>query len=99
MPLVVTSDFLRSKVHRASGSGRGKAQCDLACFHGISLERVLNPLVSLMGRLVACSARISVDRQTDSLQYIHRETERLYTVTLTAHARRGLEKIDQLVAG
>ena len=38
---------------------------------------VLNPLVSLMGRLVACSARISVDRQTDRR-------------TLAAHARRGL---------
>ena len=40
---------------------------------------VLKPLVSLTGRLVACSARISVDRQTD------RQTERL---TLAAHARR-----------
>ena len=37
-------------------------------------------LVSLISRLVACSPRIVVDRQT------HRTT----TVTLAAHARRGL---------
>ena len=51
-----------------------------ACFHAIYLERsrfrkichfsfrvgvVLKPLVSLMDRLVTCSARIRVDRQTD----------------------------------
>ena len=40
----------------------------------------LKLLVSLISRLVACSARIVVDRQT------HRTT----TVTLAAHARRGL---------
>ena len=39
---------------------------------------VLKPLVSLIGRLVACSARISVDT--------HTQTD---TVTLAAHARRG----------
>ena len=59
----------------------------LACFHAISLERsrfskiarqfhfralvALKMLVSLISRLVACSARIVVDRQTD------RHTERL----------------------
>ena len=60
-----------------------------ACFHAISLERscfghvnihllvVHNPLVPLIGRLVACSARTRADRQTT-------------TVTLAAHARRGL---------
>ena len=51
----------------------------LACFHAISLERkrfskiatffpalvALNLLVSLISRLVACSARIVADRQTD----------------------------------
>ena len=52
----------------------------LACFHAISLERsrfskiatffflalvALKQLVSLMSRLVACSPRIVVDRQTD----------------------------------
>ena len=42
----------------------------------------LKLLVSLISRLVACSARIVVDRQT------HRTT----TVTLAAHARRGLMK-------
>ena len=66
----------------------------LACFHAISLERsrfseiatfffpalvALKLLVSLMSRLVACSPRIDVDRP-------HRTT----TVTLAAHARRGL---------
>ena len=35
-----------------------------------------------MSRFGACSARISGDRQT--------HTERLYTITLAAHARRGL---------
>ena len=67
-----------------------------ACFHGISRTQsfqenrpfifqacvVLKPLVSLMGRLVACSARISVDTHTDRQQTT--------TVTLAAHARRGL---------
>ena len=43
---------------------------------------VLNPLVSLMGRLVACSAGISVDT--------HTQTDKPTTVTLVAHARRGL---------
>ena len=41
----------------------------------------LKLLVSLISRLVACSARIVADRQT------HRTT----TVTLAAHARRGGE--------
>ena len=40
----------------------------------------LKLLVSLISRLVACSARIDADKQT------HRTT----TVTLAAHARRGL---------
>ena len=58
----------------------------LACFHAISLERsrfskiatlffpalvALNLLVSLISRLVACSARIVGDKQTN------RHTERL----------------------
>ena len=42
----------------------------------------LNPLVSLFGRLIARSARIT-DKHTD----IHTHTD----VTLAAHARRGLE--------
>ena len=56
----------------------------LACFHAISLERsrfskiatlfflvALNLLVSLISRLVACSARIVGDKQTNK-QTIHR---------------------------
>ena len=70
----------------------------LACFHAISLEHshfnkiatlfpalvALNLLVSLISRLVACSARIVADKQRD------RQTHRTTTVTLAAHARRGL---------
>ena len=68
----------------------------LLCFHAISLERshfskigtlffmplyiALKLLVSLVSRLVACSMRIVVDKQT------HRPS----TVTLAAHAHRGL---------
>ena len=48
----------------------------------------LTLLVSLISRLVACSARIVVDRHTDT--QIHRQTHRTTTVTLAAHARRGL---------
>ena len=44
----------------------------------------LKLLVSLISRLVACSARIVVDRQTN------RQTHRPTTVTPAAHARRGL---------
>ena len=44
----------------------------------------LKLLVSLISRLVACSSRIVADRQTD------RQTHRTTTVTLAAHARRGL---------
>ena len=40
----------------------------------------MKPFVSLMGCLIACSFRIAGDRQTDQV----------YTVTLTAHACRGL---------
>ena len=45
--------------------------------------QILKLLVSLIGRFVACSARISVDT--------HRQT-----VTLAAHARRGLIKVQTL---
>ena len=47
----------------------------------------LKLLVSLISRLVACSARIVVDRQTD--RQTHRQIHRMTTVTLTAHAHRG----------
>ena len=64
----------------------------LACFHAISLERsrfskiatLFFLLVSLISRLEACSARIDADKQTN------RQTHRTTTVTLAAHARRGL---------
>ena len=46
----------------------------------------LNLLVSLFGRLVACSGRISGTRQTDG------RNDRPSTITLAAHARRGLIK-------
>ena len=48
----------------------------------------LNRLVSLMSRLVACSARIVADRQTN--RQTDRQTHRTTTVTLAAHSRRGL---------
>ena len=74
----------------------------LACslgFHAITFERstfryfknqasvALNPLVSLFGRLVARSARISGTGQTDGRT--DGKTDRPSTVTLAAHARRG----------
>ena len=46
----------------------------------------LNPLVPLFGHLVACSARISADRQTDT--HTHTHTHRASTVTLAAHAHQ-----------
>ena len=48
----------------------------------------LNPLVSLFGRFVARSARISGTGQTDGRT--DRQNDRPSTVTLAAHARRGL---------
>ena len=71
-----------------------------ASVYGISLKRsrvrkialifqvlvVLKTLVLLMGRLVACNARIAADRQTDRQTDLHRPS----TVTLVAHVHRGL---------
>ena len=48
----------------------------------------LEPLVSLMSRFGACSSRISGDRHTH--RQTDRQTHRTTTVTLSAHARRGL---------
>ena len=45
----------------------------------------LNPLVSLIGRLVARSGRKSGNRRTDG------RNDKTTTVTLAAHARRGLQ--------
>ena len=46
------------------------------------------PLVSLNSRLVACSARIVVHTHTHT--HTHTLTHKPSTVTLAAHARRGL---------
>ena len=53
---------------------------------------VLNPLVSLFGRLVARSGRIRGTGQTDG-----RTDGRNERVTLAAHARRGLIIVYRLV--
>ena len=45
---------------------------------------VLNPLVSLISYPVACSAKIAVDRQTDT------HTHKLSTVTLAEYVHQGL---------
>ena len=50
---------------------------------------VLNPLVSLFGRLVARSGRKRGNRQTNGRT--DRRNDRPSTVTLAAHARRGLK--------
>ena len=89
MPFVVTSWV--PKVHRASGSGRGKPSAIMhigffACFHSISLERSRfrnfyfsssrsSETAGIANR--PPRARISVDTQ-------------IQTKTLAAHARRGL---------
>ena len=52
----------------------------MGCHFNFLAHVPLKLLVSLISRLVACSARIVADRHT------HRPT----TVTLAAHARRGL---------
>ena len=54
------------------------------CHININVLVAQKPLVPLIGRLVACSARTRTDRQTN----------RPSTVTLAAHARRGLIMVD-----
>ena len=54
----------------------------------------LNPLVSLFGRLVARSGRKRGNRQNDG--QTDRQTYRPSTVTLAAHARRGLITVRSL---
>ena len=49
-------------------------------FYIVQAPVVLKPLVSLIGRLVACSKR----------RHTHRHTDKPTTVTLAAHVRRGL---------
>ena len=57
----------------------------------------LKLLVSLISRLVACSARIVVDKHTNKHtdRQTDRQTHRTTTVTLAAHARRGLTSCDK----
>ena len=59
-------------------------QC--VCFHACAfifqVGVVLKPLVSFIGRLVACSARISVDTHTHTHTHTHRQTDKPSTVTL-----------------
>ena len=92
-----------SKVHGASGSGRGKPSAIVHIgFFAFITAYLSNAVVSgkspfyfsgsrsseaagiTNNRLVACSARISVDTQT------HRQTDKPTTVTLAVHACRGL---------
>ena len=77
-------NLIRPRCTERAKPGRGKRVAHYAYWqnrHIIFLALVaLKLLVSLISRLVACSARTVVDRQT------HRTT----TVTLAAHARRGL---------
>ena len=47
----------------------------------------LNPLVSVIGRLVARSGRKRGNRQTDGIR-----NDKTTTVTLAAHARRGWQQ-------
>ena len=97
-------NLIRPRCAERAKPGRGKPVLImhigfLACSHAISLERsrfsenrhviflalvALKLLVSLISRLVACSPRIVVDTHT------HTQTHRTTTVTLAAHARRGL---------
>ena len=98
------SNLIRPRCAERTKPGRGKPVLIMhigffACFsrhisrtlsfqqnHHISFLALvaLKLLVSLISRLVACSARIVIDRQTD------KQTHRTTTVTLAAHARRGL---------
>ena len=48
----------------------------------------LNPLLSFIGRLVARSGRKRGNRQTD--RQTDRQNDKTTTITLAAHARRGL---------
>ena len=57
----------------------------------------LEPLLSLMCRFGACNARISGDTHTHT--QTHTETHRTTTVTLAAHARRGLPDVPSRVGG
>ena len=69
--------------------GRAGAHVSLECSRFSFLTFVaLKLLVSLISRLVACGARIVVEKQT--CRQTDRQTERQTTVTLAVHAGRGL---------
>ena len=87
------SNLIRPRCAERAKRGRGKPVLIMhigffACFHAISLERSQNhhiiflalvalKLVSLICRLVACSPRIVVDKQTDRQTDRQTHTERL----------------------
>ena len=92
-------NLVRPRCAERAKPGRGKPVLImhigfLACFHAISLERsrfskiatLLNLLVSLISRLVACSETTVADKQTD--RQTDRQTHGTTTVTLAAHAPR-----------
>ena len=88
-----------SHPHSGSSSIRSPPPILVWC---VSNSRFLDPerrlfseiatLSSLMSRFGACSARISGDRHTHTHTHTqtHTQTHRTTTVTLVAHARRGL---------
>ena len=89
---------IRPRCAERAKRGRGKPVLImhigfLASFHAINRHIIflslvaLKLLVSLISRLVACSPRIEC-AQTD--EQTNRRTDRTTTVTLAAHARRGL---------
>ena len=59
------------------------------CLFTFNVFVALKLQVSLIRRLVACTARTRVDRRTD------RQTDTPSTVTLAAHAHRGLTPLLQ----
>ena len=66
---------------------RDRVACSKICHFSFLAHVPLKLLVSLISRLIACSARIVVDRPTD------KQTHRTTTVILAAHAHRGLKRL------
>ena len=83
-PVLICNWLFRLFSRHISRTQSFQQNCHIT-FHALV---ALKLLVSLISRLVACSARIVVDRQTD--KQTNRQTHRPSTVTLAAHARRGL---------
>ena len=84
-PVLYYAYWLFSLFSRHISRTQSFQQNRLFIFHALV---ALKMLVSLISRLVACSPRIVVDKQTD--RRTDRHTHRTTTVTLAAHARRGL---------